>query len=296
MIKIQIPATSANLGAGFDALGLAVNLYNYVSMEESDQILISSTDGTQIPTSSRNLVYVAAKHLYDYCGKPLHGMRIVQENNIPMTRGLGSSSACIVAGLYGANIMLGSPFNTDELVNIGAKIEGHPDNTTPALLGGIVTAVSADEKVFWVKQEIYRHLDFYAIVPDFKLSTAKARKCLPTEISHMDARYNLARAALFSASLLQGKYENIREAVNDKLHQPFRLGLIPHATEVMDKCYDLGAYGSYISGAGPTLMSIVSSENHVFDKEIKRYLNQNGLKKWKVHRLSIDNQGARVVL
>lgn len=296
MIKIQIPATSANLGAGFDALGLAVNLYNYVSLEESDQLQITSADSSKIPTGSRNLVYVAAKHLYQRCGKELKGLRVIQENNIPMTRGLGSSSACIIAGLYGANLMLGTPFNTDELVNIAAQIEGHPDNTTPALLGGIVTAVSTGEKVFWVKQEIYRHLDFFAIVPDFRLSTSKARKCLPQHVAHVDARYNLARAALFSASLLQGKYENIREAVNDKLHQPFRLSLIEHAEEVMQKTYDLGAYGSYISGAGPTLMSIVSTENKGFEKEMRRYLNSIGLKRWKMYKLSIDNQGARVVL
>lgn len=296
MIKIQIPATSANLGAGFDALGLAVNLYNYVSMEESDQLLISSSDGTQVPSGPRNLVYVAAKHLYHRCGKKLEGLQIVQKNNIPMTRGLGSSSACIIAGLYGANIMLGLPFNTDELVNIAAQIEGHPDNTTPALLGGIVTAVSTGDKVYWVKQEIYRHLDFFAIVPDFRLSTAKARKCLPQQVDHLDARYNLARAALFSASLLQGKYENIREAVNDKLHQPFRLHLIEHAEEVMEKTYTLGAYGSYISGAGPTLMSIVSTENKGYEKEMRRYLNSIGLKRWKIYKLSIDNQGTRVVL
>lgn len=295
MIKIQIPATSANLGAGFDSLGLAVDLYNYVSIEESDRLEISTTDGSQVPTDETNLIYVSAKHLFDKCGKKLQGLKILQQNNIPMTRGLGSSSACIIAGLYGANLMLGSPFNTDELVNIAAKIEGHPDNTTPALLGGIVTAVYDGGRVYWTKQEIYRHLDFFAIVPDFELSTSMARKALPETVSHMDARFNLSRAALFSASLLQGKYENLRVAVEDKLHQPYRMKLIPHGEEVFQKANQLGAYGTYISGAGPTIMSLVSTENRVFEKEIRRYLNGLGLTGWKLYRLSIDNLGTRVV-
>lgn len=296
MIKIQIPATSANLGAGFDSLGLAVDLYNYVSMGKSDLLDISTTDGSRVPQDESNLIYVSAKHLFDLCGKELKGLKIVQENNIPITRGLGSSSACIIAGLYGANIMLGSPFNTDELVDIAAKIEGHPDNTTPALLGGIVTAVTDDSRVYWTKQEIYRHLDFYAVVPDFELSTAKARECLPESVSHLDARYNLSRAALFSASLLQGKYENIRVAVNDKLHQPYRMKLIAHGEEVFGKTYDLGAYGTYVSGAGPTIMSIVSTENREFEPGIRRYLDEMGLQSWRIYRLAIDNIGTRVVI
>lgn len=296
MIKIQIPATSANLGAGFDALGLAVNLYNYVSIGMWDHLDISTSDGTEVPTDESNLIYIAANSLFERCGKKLEGLKIVQENHIPMTRGLGSSSACIIAGLYGANILLGSPFNTDELVNIAAEIEGHPDNTTPALLGGIVTSAYDEDKVYWVKQEIYRHLDFYAIIPDMELSTTLARKCLPETVSHLDARYNLSRAALFSASLLQGKYENIKVAVNDKLHQPYRFHLIPHAEEVFAKTYAENAYGTYISGAGPTIMSIVSAENKTFAPEIRNYLDGLGLQNWELRRLSIDNIGTRVLL
>lgn len=295
MLKIQIPATSANLGAGFDSLGLAVNLYNYVSLEQSDEVLISSSDGSVVPTGKDNLIYSSAEYLFNECGKKLEGLKIIQENNIPMTRGLGSSSACIIAGIYGANIMLGTPFNTDELANIASKLEGHPDNTTPALLGGIVTAVCEDGNVYWVKQEIYRQLNFYAVVPSFELSTTMARDALPETVSHMDARFNLSRAALFSSSLLQGKFENIRVAVNDKLHQPYRMKLIPNSDKVFDKAYDLGSYGTYISGAGPTIMSIVSAENKLFESEMRTFLDQIGLNDWRIYKLSIDNNGARVV-
>ncbi|MDE6133392.1 MAG: homoserine kinase, partial [Oscillospiraceae bacterium] len=250
MIKVQIPATSANLGAGFDALGLALNYYNYVNMEESDGIFIESLDGTAVPTDASNLVYDSAHILYDICGRKLSGLKIQQINNIPMARGLGSSSACIIAGLVGANQLIGEPMGLDDLVDLAAQIEGHPDNTAPALLGGIVTAVFDGKRVHWVKQEVFTTLKFVVAVPDFELKTEKARACLPSEISHRDAVYNLSRAALFSASLLTGKYENLKTAVNDRLHQPYRMELIDHGKEVFDTAYSLGAYAAYLSGAG----------------------------------------------
>lgn len=294
MIRIKIPATSANLGAGFDSLGLAVNLYNYVDMELSDKIEISSFDDTKIPTNQNNLIYSSAKYLFNLCGKKLEGLKIIQTNNIPMTRGLGSSSACIIGGLVGANTLLNNQFSKDELVNIASKIEGHPDNTTPALLGGIVTAVIEDEKVYWVKQEVFNQLKMIAIIPDFQLSTARARQCLPTQVSHLDARFNLSRAALFSSSLLQGKYENIKISVNDKLHQPYRIKLINHAEDVFKKAYVLDAYGIFISGAGPTLMAIVNGENDNFVYKMRNYLDNLSLTGWEIKDLCIDNEGTTV--
>jgi homoserine kinase len=291
MIRLQIPATSANLGAGFDALGLALQYYNYVEMEESDTIDITSADGTPVPTDERNMIYIAAKDLFQVCGRTLHGLKLVQTNNIPMTRGLGSSSACIVAGLVGANHLLGNPLNQDDLVDLAAQIEGHPDNTAPALLGGIVTAVFDGRRVHWVKQEVYTKLRFVAMIPDFELKTEKARACLPSEISHKDAVYNLSRAALFSASLLTGKFENLRTAVHDKLHQPYRMALIPHAREVFDIAYAHGAYAAYISGAGPTVMAIADEENQYFAGKMRFSLDNAGLTGWQVHDLKIDNAG-----
>ena len=293
-MKIQIPATSANLGAGFDALGLALTFYNYVEMEESDRIDITSADGLDIPTYEKNLIYISAKDLFAVCGRKLEGLKLVQTNNIPMARGLGSSSACIVAGLAGANHMLGNPLTTDDLVDLAAQIEGHPDNTAPALLGGIVTAVFDGRKVHWVKQEVFTKLKFVAIIPDFELKTEKARACLPKEVSHKDAVYNLSRAALFSASLLTGKFENLRTAVHDKLHQPYRMELIPHCREVFDIAYTHGAYGAYISGAGPTIMAIVDEENTYFAGKMRFSLENAGLPGWEVHEFHIDNFGTKL--
>ncbi|MBR0484358.1 MAG: homoserine kinase [Oscillospiraceae bacterium] len=291
MITLQVPATSANLGAGFDALGLALQYYNTIEMEESDRIEISAPENPNVPTDERNLIYTSAKDLFEVCGKKLNGLKLIQHDRIPMTRGLGSSSACIVAGLTGANTLLGNPLNTDDLVDLAAQIEGHPDNTAPALLGGIVTAVFDGRRVHWVKQEVYTKLRFVAMIPDFELKTEKARACLPSEVSHKDAVYNLSRAALFSASLLTGKFENLRTATHDKLHQPYRMALIPHAREVFDIAYAHGAYAVYISGAGPTVMAIADEENTYFSGKMRFSLDNAGLKGWEVHDLKIDNAG-----
>lgn len=295
MFKIQIPATSANLGAGFDALGLALTFYNYVEMEENDGIDIKSSDGLDIPTDEKNLIYISAKDLFNVCGKKLDGLKLRQTNSIPMARGLGSSSACIIAGLVGANKMLGDPLTKDDLVDLSAQIEGHPDNTAPALLGGIVTAVFDGRKVHWVKQEVFTKLKFVAVIPDFELKTEQARACLPKEISHKDAVYNLSRAALFSASLLTGKFENLRTAVDDKLHQPYRMELIPHCKDVFDIAYTHGAYGTYISGAGPTIMAIVDESNTYFAGKMKFSLDNAGLSGWQVHEFRIDNEGTKII-
>ncbi len=294
MIKIKIPATSANLGAGFDALGLAVSLYNEVNIQEDDRLTVVSLDGTEIPQGETNLVYTTVKQLYDLCGKALLGLRIEQVNRIPMTRGLGSSSACIVAGLLAGNMLLGEPMKLDDLVDLAARMEGHPDNTTPALLGGIVTSVFDGERVYYVRQEVDSRLRFIAVIPDFELKTSVARGCLPQTIHFKDAVHNLSRAALFSSSLLTGKYENLKIAVGDVLHQPYRLPLIPHAEEIFEKCYDLGAYAAYISGAGPTIMAVVDGSDKFFIPVMHYHLEKAGLN-WEIKDMTIDNLGTQIL-
>lgn len=294
MIKLKIPATSANLGAGFDALGLALSYYNYVNMEEAEGCCISAADGSDIPTDESNLIYQTAKTVYNICGRDFKGLKIGQTNNIPIARGLGSSSACIIAGLAGANRLMGDPLSLDEMVDLSAQIEGHPDNTAPALLGGIVTAVFDGKSVHWVKQEVFTTLKFIAVIPDFELKTEKARACLPQSVPHKDAVYNLSRAALFSASLLTGKYENLRTAVDDRLHQPYRLELIPHAGDIFDVAYTNGAYAAYLSGAGPCLMTIVDAENKFFGGKMRFALDNMGLSSWEVREMHIDNIGCTI--
>ncbi|MDL2232431.1 homoserine kinase [Ruminococcaceae bacterium OttesenSCG-928-L11] len=292
MVKVRIPATSANIGSGFDALGVAVALYNYVYMRESDRLAIRSHDGADIPLDKENLVWKTAKHLYDVCGKPLKGLELEQLSNIPFARGLGSSSACIIGGLLGANEMLGKPLTQDALIDMAAVLEGHPDNTTPALTGGLVTAVLDNGKVHYVKQEIHNDLRFAVIIPDFELKTSLARSVLPQEIPHTDARFNLARSALMAVSLYSGKYENLRIGADDRLHQPYRLELIPGGGQVMELCLKNGAYAAYVSGAGSSLMAIVDDAVLDFEQKTRDSLDDMGLQGWRLHILSIDNKGA----
>lgn len=213
MLKMTVPASSANLGAGFDSLGLALTLYNRVWMEEADGCRIESADGVAIPTDESNMIYQTAKGLYERCGRPFHGLHIRQENNIPMTRGLGSSSACLVAGLLGANTLLGCPLSEEDLADLAAELEGHPDNTAPALLGGLVTAVMEGGRVYTVSVPVSENIRFAVFIPDFELKTEVARAALPEQVSRADAVYNLSRAALMTASLCKGDFSHLRVAV-----------------------------------------------------------------------------------
>ena len=203
MVTVSVPATSANVGAGFDSLGLAVSMHNVFTFEESDRIQISSVDGTHVPAGSNNLVFRSARVVYDQLGLPLRGLRITQRNDIPMARGLGSSSACIVAGILGANALLGNKLTRRQMLTLATSIEGHPDNVAPAMLGGFVTSVIDEGQVYSVKKNIDPELAFAAFVQDFRLLTSKARAALPAMVSHKDAVYNLSRAALATAAFLK---------------------------------------------------------------------------------------------
>ena len=255
-IKVSVPATSANVGSGFDALGLAVTLYNTVTFEDSEVLEISASDGTRIPRGESNLVYRSAKGLFEKVGKQIPPLKITQTNPIPMARGLGSSSACIIAGLLGANRMLGDVLNTQELLTLATAIEGHPDNVAPALLGGLTSSVFEDGKVYSVKRNVDETLCFAAIVPDYKLLTEAARAALPKEVSHKDAVYNLSRAALVPAAFCEGRHDLLAIATEDKLHQPYRMPLMPGSKEVFDMARLCGAKAVYVSGAGSTVMAV----------------------------------------
>lgn len=297
MIRIQVPATSANLGSGFDSLGIALTMYNQVYMEVCDQIDITSGDGADIPTDESNLIYWSAKHLYESCGKKLPGLKIIQENNIPMTRGLGSSSACIVAGLLGANRFLGTPLDTQELINLAAKMEGHPDNTTPALMGGLVTSAMEGGRIYSVSVPVAHNIRFGVFIPPFELKTELARGVLPAQYSREDAVYNLSRSALMTSSLFSGSLQNLRVAVQDKLHQPYRKSFIPGLDAVFRLSYELGSYGTYISGAGPTIISITDEKGiGVFKEHALLALEEKGITGWRFEELRADSAGAKIMI
>ena len=297
MIRIQVPATSANLGSGFDSLGIALTMYNRVWMEEADTVEISSRDGVPVPTGEDNLIYWSARHLYESCGRKLPGLHIEQESSIPMARGLGSSSACIVAGLLGANRFLGNPLSKQDLINLASEIEGHPDNTTPAIAGGLVASAMEGNRVYSVSVPVAQKLRFAVMIPPFELKTEVARGALPSSYSRDDAVYNLSRSALMTAALFSGSIENLRVAVQDKLHQPYRMKFIPGMEAVFRLSYELGAFGTYVSGAGPSIISIVDEKGAKdFETYGVSHLEEKNISGWTLVILESDPNGAAVYI
>ena len=297
MIRIQVPATSANLGSGFDSLGIALTLYNQVWMEEDDKLDISCTDDVDVPKDESNLIYWAVKQLYQECGRKLPGLKLIQQNNIPLARGLGSSSACIVAGILGANRLLGNPFSRSDLINLAAKIEGHPDHTSPAIEGGLVTSAMEGGRVFSVSVPVSDKLKFAVFIPPFEVKTEMARSVLPETYSRADVVYNLSRSALMTASLFSGKLENLRVAVGDRIHQPYRSGLIENFDNVFRMSYELGSLGTYISGSGPTIIAMVPTDSmDTFIAHAENHMTEKGITGWDIRFLSVDSKGAQVLL
>ena len=236
-VRVRIPATTANCGPGFDTLGIACTLYNEVVLElagPAGQVEISvSGDGADtLPTNSRNLVLRAVRTVLDKVGETQTGIRLSLVNAIPLSRGLGSSSAAIVGGLVAANAIVGNRFNQAEILDMATEMEGHPDNVAPALYGGFTISVMAGGQVTCLRLPLPQQLKLVVCIPEFRLSTHKARQAIPAMVPHKDAVFNVSRAALLVGALASGKLECLGEALNDKLHQPYRASLIPGMPEV----------------------------------------------------------------
>lgn len=300
MLKVKVPATTANMGAGFDCFGMALNLYNEVTVEESERFLIKINSKTRngastTHTTKDNLIYQVITRFYDDLGKKIPELKLTQNDNIPMTRGLGSSSACIVAGLLAANELTGKPLSKDELAKMACQIEGHPDNVAPAIYGGFIVAVMEGEKLHHVKVEPSDALSFVAFIPNFQLSTAKARRILPQNYSRADAIFNISRASLFVASLISENWDNFPVSVDDRIHQPYRGVLIPNMDTLFEYAKDAGAKGVFMSGAGPTIIAIVLREyEKEFENKMKLFVKEFK-KTWEIRILHADLNGAQVL-
>lgn len=294
MIKVKVPATTANMGPGFDSIGMALTMYNIVYAEKIDEGLeIIIQDGnSNIPTDESNLIYKTICYFYQNIGQPVPGIRLVQQDSIPHTRGLGSSAACIVAGLHIANAMSQSFFSKEELVQMAAQIEGHPDNTTPALLGGMTIGAMNENDMKYVKVKVADTLHFAVMIPDFTLSTELAREALPKMVSLQDAVFNASRAALLATSMMCGDMDNLDMATQDRLHQPYRMPLITNMNEILEQARSFGAKGTFLSGAGPTLLAIIKNVVD-FRREMVTYLGTLE-QDWQVQMLQADNEGAKV--
>jgi homoserine kinase len=250
-IVVRAPATSANLGAGFDCLGLTLDLWNEVEAEPGAS---ASDDGS-------NLILRAARATYALVGEAYPGFSLRCDNRIIFNRGLGSSAAAIVSGVLVANACLGGRLDATQLLALATRIEGHPDNVTPCLLGGVRVALRVNEScVMQAHVPVTLSLRAVCFVPDVHIPTAHARGLLPATVSLADAVFNVARSSLFVAALASGQPELLAEATRDRLHQPFRLPLFPAGEQLLDSALQAGALGTFVSGAGPTVMALCADE------------------------------------
>ncbi|MEG1481454.1 homoserine kinase [Clostridium sp.] len=293
MIKVRVPATSANMGPGFDSLGIALNLYNEYSFSEIEEGL--QFEGIEEEfCNEENIIYTAMIRCFEKYNYKVKGLKIsISKQHIPISRGLGSSSSCIVAGLIGANGIMGNKLSENELLNLAVEIEGHPDNVAPALLGGVVIAIKEDGKTIYDTVKVASDLKFVAIVPDFKLSTEKARSVLKKNISMEDVVFNIGRVALLVTALTNGSDHILKYACTDRVHEIYRGSLIKKFDIIKKEAYNNGALASFLSGAGPTIMAIVLKGSD-FSNKIKEVLKREGLN-FEVLELSKDNKGAIVI-
>lgn len=274
MLKVNVPATSANLGPGFDSIGIALNLYNLFYFFEKGK--------EQAPTGSHilepsSLTHQALSLLSKSVQRKLPHLDVAIDAAVPRSRGLGSSATLTVAGLVAANVLLETQLSAEELIQLATKIEGHPDNAAPALLGGLVLTIMNGQEIKYMKMMPPKPLRTVLAVPNFELETSKARKVLPPEVLHRDAVINTSRFGYFVASMLTGDYSSLYLAMEDKLHQPYRMSLIPGLKSVMDAAVNAGALGSCLSGAGPSVLAFCTDNCDRISQEMTEAWQKNGI-------------------
>jgi len=336
MIAIRVPATSANIGPGFDALGVALRLYDEFTVEESDRVEVLGCASEY--SGSDNLFVRAYRGAHDELGLPLRGVRVRVDAAIPLARGLGSSAAMIVGGAAAAAVDAATAagrgplgYDRDFILDFAARMEGHPDNAAPAVMGGFCAAilsaaaprhsrpprefpgvpVSAHARPRVARFSVDETLVFHALVPPFELSTAAARAALPPSLPLKDAAFNAGRAAMVACAFAGRDYSLLRDACEDRIHQPWRAPLIPGYDEVMRACRESGALAVWLSGAGPTIMALTaapavaagigagdyaeSGSASGFAQAIASVLAARPEGAWRHIALAPDNDGLRIV-
>ena len=258
MITIRVPATTANLGPGFDCIGLALNLWNEVQFEADDQITfrVTGEGASQLDNQPNNLLVEAFLRVYELCGQDSKGATIRSHNQIPPSSGMGSSAAALVAGIFGANELLGRPLNQADMLKLATELEGHPDNVAPALLGGLVVSVMNEGEILSRRYET-PSLTAVIVKPDVDWPTRVARAVLPPSVPRADAIFNIGRTALVVDALRSGDLDLLRKAMDDRLHQPYRLERIPGGKAAFEAARRFGA--AALSGAGPSILCFVES-------------------------------------
>ncbi len=279
MVRVRVPATTANLGPGYDVLGLALKLYNFIEMEKSDKLSIeiegAGTDS--LPKDESNIAYQAAQETFKTVngghpdrrrGRLTVNLKLI--NNIPLARGLGSSAAARIGALVAANRLIGDKLSQDEILKIAARLEGHPDNVVPALVGGLTVAALTGDKVRFLRfSKVRNDLKIVVAIPDFKVSTIEARKVLPKNFSLIDV-VTTSSSILFTTAILtgEGSPELLDESMQDRIHQPYRKKLIPAMDEVFNAARKAGAQGVALSGSGSTIAAFSIGNSEEKNKEI----------------------------
>ncbi len=262
--RIRVPATTANLGAGFDCIGAALNIYNeftFTPIDTTDLVIaVQGLEAARVHTDGNNLAYQSFVKLYERIDRVSPTIQLEIKLGVPLARGLGSSATAIVGGLLGANAVAGNPLSSAEVMDLAIEMEGHPDNVVPALIGGCRLAATSARG--WAIADIPWHDLVVPVVaiPNFELSTAEARSVLPAQYSRADAIFNTAHLGLLVRGLATGNPEWLSAALADRLHQPYRQQLIPGYADVERAVIDAGGYGMVISGAGPTLLALAAAE------------------------------------
>ncbi len=292
MIRVRVPATTANMGPGFDCLGMALNLYTDVEFEEIEYGLI--IDGCEPRFQNEdNLIYQTLLTTFKKVGYKHKGMKITIDSEIPVSRGLGSSAACIIAAILAANEISNARLSKLDILNIATGLEGHPDNVAPAIFGGMVASIYDGERVYFNEIPLHDSLAFYTLIPDFTLSTSDARAVLPKEIPFKDAVFNISRVALMISSLIKGNLDLLNVSIQDKLHQQYRGPLIPEYKTIMENLNKLKVKGSFLSGAGPTIIALADKDDPSLEADIKNMIKdlENN---WTLKKLYAEIDGAIV--
>ncbi|MCQ2753457.1 MAG: homoserine kinase [bacterium] len=308
-VSVKVPATSANIGPGFDCLGLALPIYNTITIEEtvlpgtgieinmmSEEEAIDEMAFDTIPKDENNIVYKAVELLYNSIGQEPSELKINIQSQIPITRGLGSSASVVVGGLLAANRLLGSPADEAALLAIATEVEGHPDNVAPAILGGFVLSnKEEDGTVSYCKLNWPEEWDITVCIPDFELATSIARSVLPEQVPMQDAIFNATHLAMLVQAVNTKDEKLMKLALKDRIHQPYREKLVPGMKEIIDAFkHEEGVLGCVLSGAGPSLLII----SHKYDVDTisskVREIWEGQNIKVDIRTLSVEEQGAIV--
>ena len=290
-VTIRVPATTANLGPGFDAFGCALSLYTDVTFEETEYGL-EITGCDEAYTGPDNLAYVSYCAVLASMNEEVRGVKIHIDAQIPICRGLGSSAALLVAGAMGANVLRGNKLSTQGLLNITNAMEGHPDNLAPAFYGGLTASMVDNGLPVTVNFPLHPDWEFLALVPDFDLPTTLARSVLPEQLGRAEAIYNIAHGARVLKALELGDEKLLRTAMQDRLHQKYRKKLIPDYDKIEALVRTTGA-AFCLSGAGPTLLCITQDPN--LEEKLQKKLSSITQANWEMIPLHIEFQGARVI-